>query len=309
MDAGKRMDVGSNFLELIEFTLDRPLSDGSVKTGKYGVHVAKVREVVRMPAINPLVSKIDGVAGVFELRGIPIPAINLAVALGDAPVPVDQTNQIIVAEFSMKRAGFIVKGTQRIRRAAWDKVMPPASDRDTCISGMTLIEDNEFLFILDLEQILYRIESAAGFHDQSAGLFQPSPPNGKTILLVDDSSFILSNASAVLESRGYQVLKSQTGKSAREVLQKMSEEGAPDVDAVVTDVEMPELDGLSLTRWIKGQPSTSNIPVILHTSFTESRNAQAADEVGANAHIVKNDLVSLLAILDRLVVHGGDAAS
>ena len=82
-----RLEVGSNAFELIEFSLDRILPDGTVTTGLYGVNVAKVREVVRMPPINPLSSSIRGVAGVFELRGVPIPAINLAIALGDQKAP------------------------------------------------------------------------------------------------------------------------------------------------------------------------------------------------------------------------------
>ena len=145
--------------ELIEFSLDRHLSDGRLTPGRYGVNVATVREVVRMPTINPLASSTFGVAGVFELRGIAIPAINLALALGDRVAPITADQQIIVAEFRQKRAGFIVKATQRIRRTAWDKVLPPTADKHSCISGMALVEQSEFLFILDLEKVLQEIEA------------------------------------------------------------------------------------------------------------------------------------------------------
>src|SRR5206468_10294084 len=105
-------------------------------------------------------SRIKGVSGVFELRGIPIPAVDLCVALGDEESEPQPNHQIIVTEFSQKRAGFIVDSTHRIRRIAWDKVLPPSADAGTCINGMTLIENNEFLFILDLERILMQLEAA-----------------------------------------------------------------------------------------------------------------------------------------------------
>lgn len=154
----KNKEESSSIFELIEFSLDRKLPDGSVTIGKYGVNVSKVREVVRMPTINPLTSSIKGFAGVFELRGIPIPAINLASALGDGDAPIRKNQQIIITEFNAKRAGFIVNSTERILRISWDKVLPPTADKNTFISGMTLIENKEFLFILDLEGILDDLE-------------------------------------------------------------------------------------------------------------------------------------------------------
>ena len=205
------LEVGGNVFELIEFSLDRYLQNGSKTTGRYGVNVAKVREVVRMPKINPLASGINGIAGVFELRGIPIPAINLAVALGDREAPISDNQQIIVTEFSLKRAGFIVKTTERIRRIAWEKVIPPTADKQTCINGMTLVENNEFLFILDLERILLDIEGRSnnllgGYQRQdrtnepkmeASTQKQEGFQHAKqeeilaTILLIDDSDIIL----------------------------------------------------------------------------------------------------------------------
>lgn len=308
-----RLEVGGNIFELIEFSLDRTLLDGSIKTGRYGVNVAKVREVVRMPVINPLASSIEGVAGVFELRGIPIPAIHLAVALGDRHAVINPANQIIVTEFSMKRAGFIVKSTERIRRIAWEKVLPPASDRKTCISGMTLVEDNEFLFILDLERVLLEIEAMGGYQQGLGfGLSASTEAqmtigdgtkfgNGRTIILVDDSSFILSNATAVLQRHGFRVIPVQDGLKAKTILESRIQTNDLDIAAIVTDVEMPRLDGLSLTKWIKSTKEISKIPVILHTSLSGKTNQLSGEQVGANGYIVKNDLNALLKFLEQML--------
>ena len=128
------IEVGGSVFELIEFTLKRRLPDGSFVDGLYGVNVAKVREVIRMPRINPLGSSVTGIPGIFELRGVPIPAVNLCKVLGDVSTDLQPEQQIIVAEFSNKRAGFIVSNTHRIRRVAWDQVLPPSSDAKSCMS-------------------------------------------------------------------------------------------------------------------------------------------------------------------------------
>src|SRR6476620_2337487 len=127
-DLDNNFEVGGNYFELIEFTLMRNLPGGRVIKGTYGVNVVKVREVVHMPRINPLSSSVPGIEGIFELRGIPIPAVNLCKVLGDYESTLHSEQQIIVTEFSQKRAGFIVHSTNRIRRVTWDKVLPPSAD-------------------------------------------------------------------------------------------------------------------------------------------------------------------------------------
>src|SRR5690606_24276262 len=129
-------------------------------------------------------SQVLGVAGIFELRGVPIPAINTAQVLGDKQAPVSSSQQLIVVEFSNKRAGFIVDGTEKIRRVSWDKVLPPSSDSGSFMTGMILLDDSDFLFILDLERILDTIDRSAG----GEGVI-PRPP-------VEDSPTMVATTSA-----------------------------------------------------------------------------------------------------------------
>ncbi len=287
----------SSSLDLIEFTLDRLLPDGSAMEANYGVNVAKVREVVRLPAINPLAAKIKGIAGLFELRGVPIPAIDLAQILGDASGNTGPSRQIIVTEFSKKRAGFIVKTTKRIRRIQWDKILPAPATKDVCLSGMCLIEDNKFLYILDLEKILLDLEGESSeYQGLQNSLELPQPSKNFTILLVDDSSIILSNTTKILRREGYQVIATSNGEGAKKILADIEsgKQSNSKIDLIVTDIEMPKLDGLSLTKYVKGTDLFKNTPVVVHTSLSGNANVKAATSVGADGYIIKNDFQELL---------------
>lgn len=304
-----------NVFELIEFTIDRRLPDGRVIQGLYGVNVIKVREVVRMPDINPLSSRIDGVAGIFELRGVPIPAINLAKILGDPEAPIQPTQQIIVTEFAGKRAGFIVKSTKRIRRVAWDKVLPPSGGGDANITGMTLVENNKFLFILDLEKILADIEGRsqgtsdrAGIMDrqiqQATGTMPGTDPQrlggGATIVLVDDSRIILNYANSFLTRAGFRVMEATDGLDGIMLLKKLADQGVP-VSAIVTDVEMPRMDGISFINEIRKDKYLSAIPIILHTSLSSNSVRETAQNSGVESLVIKNDWPGLLAAIQTAV--------
>lgn len=327
------VELGGSVFELIEFSVVRHLPNGQTIRGIYGVNVAKVREVLSLPKINPLSSTIPMVAGLFELRGTPIPAINLARALGDADAPITPTQQIIVTEFSQKRAGFIVTSTHRIRRVAWDKVMPPSTDATACFTGMTLIENREFLFILDLEKILANIEFEAmqatpagrltnsriqspsafsrreGGADAKAGDYCVIPSRtemvtsdassqGPRILLVDDSPIIISTMRKVLTEAGFSVAVANNGEEALHVLETTSHDDSDrPICAVVTDVEMPRMDGLTLTKRIRETSRFREIPVILHSSLSGRATQDAGLKVGANGYVVKNNARDLLAML------------
>lgn len=312
-----QLEIGGSFFELIEFSLTRKVR-GKVIKGIYGVNVAKVREVVRMPKINALASRIRGVAGVFELRGIPIPAVSLNLALGDESAEVEQGQQIIVTEFSQKRAGFIVDSTHRIRRVAWDKVLPPSADAGSCINGMTLIEDNEFLFILDLEKILMNLEFGEEFTarvsnpiaaaDAWTHAGQPTPkpqaprvPSGPVVLLVDDSQFIRNGVKQAMARAGYRVLEAGDGAEALAVLERGLAGQGPVVSMVVTDVEMPKMDGLSFTKRVREHTELSEMPILLHTSLSGKANQTAGIQVGANGYVIKNDFRTLFELMKEIL--------
>ncbi|MEI8025251.1 MAG: chemotaxis protein [Pseudomonadota bacterium] len=320
-----RIKMGENIFELIEFALARHLKDGSTIVGRYGVNVAKVREVVRMPKINPLASGIPGVAGVFELRGVPIPAIHLSQMLGDKSATINSTDQIIVVEFSRRRAGFIVDRTEKIRRISWDQVLPVGAEKAANISGMTLLEDNEFLFIVDLERIVQFIESAVEGGSEMKPSFAPLPfsspqpsfanagPKSSSaseaisskvgILLIDDSKFILDHVGPLLERAGFRVITARDGAEAKSILSEFANGNSKNgpIDVVVTDVEMPKMDGLTLTKWVKEHERLSVLPVIIHSSLSSKANVEAGLKLGINGYVVKNDVRKLSDLIAEIL--------
>ncbi len=307
-----QFEIGGNFFEMIEFSLERHLPSGRTVKGLYGINVAKVREVVHMPEINPLASKVAGIEGIFELRGVPIPAVNLRQVLGDVYAPVTRDQQIIVAEFSQKRAGFIVSATHRIRRIAWDKVLSPTGDQSSFMTGMVLLQDHQFLFILDLEKIISDLEVAGSggvIPSASDSYMAPSVSShysgeGRGVLVVDDSRLILNNVSKSLSKVGYRVLVAEDGEKALGMLEDVAagrNKRFGSISAVVTDVEMPRMNGLTLITKVREHPSLSSLPIILHTSLSGDATKSAASKCGANGFVVKNDINSILELLAELM--------
>jgi two-component system chemotaxis response regulator CheV len=332
-------DAADSMFELIEFSLDRKINGATIK-GVYGVNVVKVREVVRMPKINPLNSRIPGMAGVFELRGVPIPVINLAAMLGDESAGNKSDQKVIVTEFGVKRAGFIVDSTRRIRRINWNQVMPPSSDSGSYITAMTLIENNEFLFILDFEKILSDLDLASSAADQNKTAGQNLPnaeammqmaanfaaqfanqsqgmpksigqasvgaapsADAPLVLLVDDSGFILKNTKIGLTRSGLNVITAANGKEAMDVLEKYArgEWTGAKIDAVITDIEMPQMDGFTLTKKIRENEALIDMPIIIHSSLSGKATQATGMSLGANGYVVKNDIKNLVEALSEII--------
>jgi two-component system chemotaxis response regulator CheV len=332
-------DAADSMFELIEFSLERHVNGETIK-GIYGVNVVKVREVVRMPKINPLNSRIKGMAGVFELRGVPIPVINLAAMLGDESTGNKSEQKVIVTEFGVKRAGFIVDATHRIRRINWNQVMPPSADSETYITAMTLVENNEFLFILDFEKILADLDYTAAHpgNSQPQGFQMPNQdammamaatmaaqmmgrtggtpmpaahgsragdpnPDGPLVLLVDDSGFILKNTKIGLTRSGLNVITATNGKEALEILEKYATNGGQEskLAAVITDVEMPQMDGFTLTKKIREHATLGHLPIIIHSSLSGRATQDTGIALGANGYVVKNDIKNLVEALSEII--------
>lgn len=313
------IQVGSNIFELIEFTVTKTgAGPGSTRTAPilYGVNVAKVREVIRMPTIVPCLTSASEVLGVFNLRGLPIPVIHLAKALGCPDEPIVPTSQVIVTEFSKRLAGFIVSGTRRIRRVSWDKVLPPSSDAFNTITGMMLIENQDFIFILDFERILLDIErrSGGGLHSQSVNesvfshLMSSNQQSsaGQTgkplVLVVDDSTTARKAISEMLRGLNLDVMEFSNGELAWEEMTNSAQGGLLErVKLIVSDVEMPKLDGYSLVKRIRSHEKLNQLPIILHSSLTGEANKERAKKAGANAYVGKLNKKEMIEALNLVL--------
>jgi two-component system chemotaxis response regulator CheV len=326
------LQVGSNLFEMIEFTVTKggavpvPVPGRELAQGKpatFGVNVAKVREVIRLPHIVPCLTTSPEVLGVFNLRGLPIPAIHLAMALGFSQEPVSPGSYVIVTEFSRRLAGFIVTSTRRIRRVSWDKVLPPSSEAFNTITGMMLVENNEFLFILDFEKILAEIEghtaSNASVWNKNDSHSQRSPEiaiqdpipirkekTGKPlVMVVDDSPTMRKAISEMLRGIHLDVVEFQNGEQAWNALNDTQYMNGPKAfQIVISDVEMPRLDGYSLVKRIRNHPALKDLPVILHSSLTGEVNKERAKEAGADAYVAKFNKREIVEALKSILPQG-----
>jgi two-component system, chemotaxis family, chemotaxis protein CheV len=328
--AKPQMEVGSNLFEVIEFTvssksLPSPIlnanpSAESQRPNVFAVNVAKVREVIRLPEITPCLTHTPELLGVFNLRGIPIPAIHLSAALGISNEPIDSGAQVIVTEFSRRVAGFVVNSARRIRRVSWDRVLPPSSDALAAITGMMLVENNEFVFILDFERILLAIESKRkpdessqnqnqrelhlfgsnvtihGAVSNASGqmpsdrLSQSNGPKSEgassaRFIVVDDSPTARRSLIEFLRSFETEIVEFTNGEAAWVFLQ--DQVGLLDNTLVISDVEMPRLDGYSLVTRLRKHAELKSTKIILHSSLTGEANRDRALKAGADAYVGK----------------------
>lgn len=300
--------AGSNFFELIEFTLTRkqpanPLVEcdndataALVEPTLFGANVVKVREVIRLPALEPSLGKRPEVLGVFQLRGRPIPAIHLGCALGFSKEPVSQSAQVLVTEFSGRLTGFVVAGARRTRRVSWDEVIPPQNDIFGGITGMMLDEKKRFVFMIDFEKIVADIEC-----EQSSMLLDPAlhamaiasrfPTTSTTgcelpvVLVVDDSSTARKAFIEILRHFSCEILECIDGEQAWQECLRLRAQRKPFM--VISDVEMPRLDGYSFVRRIRTDSSFPEIPFLLHSSLGGDSNKERALAAGADAFIGK----------------------
>jgi two-component system chemotaxis response regulator CheV len=310
-----QVPVGSNLFEMIEFTLTRkqphsPLLEQGEQEAPgalleeptlFGVNVAKVREVIRLPSLEPALGRRPEVLGVFQLRGIPVPAIHLSCALGFSNEPVLPSAQVLVTEFSGRLTGFVVASARRIRRVSWSEVLPPQKELLGAITGMMLDEKKRFIFILDFEKVLAEVEgpsseSVPPLTQQRPKLFAgPTPFTSAAspahvglrpvVVVVDDSSTARKSLVEVVCGFECDVLECVDGQQAWEECLRLQKQG--EAFMVISDIEMPRMDGYSFARKLKSDARFAGVPFLLHSSLSASVNRERALAAGADAFIAK----------------------
>ncbi len=277
--------AGSNKMELLLFSL------GTHEI--FGINVFKVREVSPTPPITLTPNMPAGVEGVISLRGSIIPVISLAqfIRLEGAPAGVGQT--MIVTEFSRHTQGFLVDEVDRIIRVEWDKVKPPENmlaGQDGMITAITELDDGRLVSILDVERVLVEVLG------EKALPTLPRVEREATVFFCDDSQVARKEIVSVLDKLGAKYVQANDGKEAWDKLQNMAAranaESSPlrnHVQLILTDAEMPEMDGYVLTRNIKSDKRFAGIPVIMHSSLSSEANRTMGQQVGVDAYVAKFD--------------------
>lgn len=289
--------TSSNMFELLLFRLGE--SANSTSRELYGINVFKVRELLEMPKITSVAGIRSPMLGVTNVRGQIVPVIDLAAAVGCKPV--NGHRILMITEYARSTQAFAVEDVEEIVRLEWKQVLSAegtagAAGMVTSIARLDGDTDNSRLAqVLDVEQILRDVlpSSQPDVNAETMGAAVTLPP-GTQIIAADDSGLARRLIEEGLHALKLPYTMTKTGKEAWELLQKIADQAIADgvpasdrIALVLTDLEMPEMDGFTLTRNIKTDPRFKSIPVVIHSSLTGSTNEEHVRSVGADAYVAK----------------------
>ncbi len=277
--------VGQNRLELLLFRLN--------SRQRFGINVFKVKEVLQCPPLT-ILPKLNGVVrGVAHIRGNTISVIDLSLATGGKPIQDLSKAFIIISEYNRSVQGFLVGSVERIININWESILPPpkGSGRFSYLTAVTEV-DKELVEILDVEKILHeiapvetdvkqdRVEQAAAIEEEVTK---------KVIVVVDDSSVARNQIKKAVGNLGFDIVLGKDGREGLNILKELAEKGPLEdqVALMISDIEMPEMDGYTLTAEVRNDPALSGLYVILHTSLSGVFNQAMVTKVGANDFIAK----------------------
>lgn len=279
--------VGQNRLELLLFKLNG--------RQRFGINVFKVREVLQCPPLTSMPKSNPYIRGVAHIRGQTISVIDLSMAVGGRPIKNIEDSFIIIAEYNRTVQGFLVGGVERIVNMNWEKIMPPPSGagRYSYLTAVTEIE-NELVEILDVEKILNEIcpVNTTVSEDVAAQGNIQKDLGERIVFIADDSAVARNQVKRALEPLGVTTELAKNGKEALKRLKEIAELDCVNditerVGLLISDVEMPEMDGYTLTAEIKADPKLAPLHVILHTSLSGVFNQAMIEKVGADDFIAK----------------------
>jgi len=306
--AGYKTDIllqaGTNELEIITFFLQwRDQTTDSISRTAYGINAAKVRELVAMPeTLTEIPESVSSMKGVFLLRDRTIPLIDLCDWFGYEPDHSPEAKAkwvVIVTEINGKFFGFIAHGVDKVYRVSWTAILPPPPiiSHYSSLTGVCLVDGN-IIQMVDFESIIATIDPSMVI-DSEAHSISVGPEGAqadKAVVIADDSRIIQDQIRKTLERAGYRVVAHADGQDAWEYLEKLRTNGTlhKEVLAVVSDIEMPRMDGHNLCKRIKENNGYDGIPVMLFSSLVNDLALHKGHAVGADDQISKPELGQLV---------------
>ncbi|TNC92164.1 chemotaxis protein CheV [Thalassolituus sp.] len=278
--------VGENRLELLLFR---------VKGAQlYGINVFKVKEIIQCPKLTLLPGSNPVVRGVVHIRSGTIPIMDMSMATGSAPLPDVEKAFVIITEYNGKTQGFLVSSVDKIINMNWESIHPPpkGTGREHYLTAVTEIE-NKLVEIIDVEKILAEVSPIR--EEISDGILNDdirSQAQSRKILIVDDSKIARKQITRCLQNIGLEVVALEDGRQAWEHLYGIHESGERVQDhymMLISDIEMPEMDGYTLVTRIRSEPAMEGFYVVLHSSLSGVFNKAMVEKVGADDFIAKFD--------------------
>jgi two-component system chemotaxis response regulator CheV len=287
----------SNRLELLLFYLGG--------NQRFGINVLKMQEVIPCPPLTHIPQSHSTIIGVAHLRGTNLSIIDLSAAIGNKRLPIDDNNFTIVAEFNRRIQGFLVSSIDRIVVRDWSDVYPPpkATTAKSYLSGVIEI-DGDLVEILDIERILVEVLGIDPDLESVEEInYDDYISSGQVVLIVDDSNVALKQTSRTLDKIKIPHITAKDGKEALELLHEYVDQSnnkiTDSIPMVISDIEMPEMDGYTLVKNIRKTPAMSNLYILLHTSLNGSINMEMAKNSGANDILEKFVPEELVAAVTR----------
>lgn len=307
--------AGTNKLEILLFFLGVDPRTGQRET--YGINVFKVREVMRTPKITAAPDMPSSVEGMVSLRGALVPVIDLAKYSG---IPVDTPREImIVTEYNGHTQGFLVEGVDTILRLDWSKMrVPPEmlmAQTGGLVTAVTELDDNRLVMMMDVEKVLS--ETTATENDLVFRSVVAVDRPDLTVFYCDDSSVARKQIQRTLDTMGVKGFSAVNGRQMWDEMEKVASYAKTNgktpssiINLILTDIEMPEMDGYILTKKIKSDPRFANIPVIMHSSLSGMSNQKLGQSVGVDEYVPKFEPQRLSETLARrLGVVGADSVA
>lgn len=303
---GRTKLAGTNKLEILLFTLGTDSRTGRKET--FGVNVFKVREVMRVPAITHAPDMPSSVEGMVSLRGVLVPVVDLVKYTG---VETDKKPEImIVTEYNGHTQGFLVEAVDTILRLDWAAMrVPPdmlTAQMGGLVTAVTELADGRLVMMMDVEKVLS--ETSRYDDEYLFNNISPIHVENRTIFFADDSSVARNQIARTLDAMNIRYVSANNGKQAWDELQKIAAQADAThspvtsfIQLILTDVEMPEMDGYVLTKHIKSDSRFAGIPVIMHSSLSSEANQQLGRSVGVDDYVPKFEPHKLAATLTQLL--------
>ncbi len=291
VDARTRL-AGTNKLEILLFTLGENLRTG--RRESFGINVFKVREVMRTPPITEAPDMPAAVEGMVSLRGQLVPVIDLGKYSG---IESNGKREImIVTEYNGHTQGFLVEAVDTILRLDWAQMRVPPEMMTNRMGGLvtavTELTDKRLIMLLDVEKVLAevtRYDDEFMFKD-----IQPVKHKEATVFFADDSAVARKQIERTLQQIGVKAIGSINGRAAWEELQRIAQHAQTSnrkvsdlITLILTDIEMPEMDGYILTKTVKSDPRFEGIPILMHSSLSGMSNQTLGKSVGVDAYVSK----------------------
>lgn len=296
MDTKILLENGTNELEILEFTL---------AGNSYGINVAKIREIITYQPVTPVPNSHPSIEGIFMPRDIMITAIDLKNCLGRGEAQAG--GLFIVTNFNKLDIAFHVEAVLGIHRVSWRDIIKPdvtISTTDESVSTGIIKKNDKLIIILDFEKIVADINPETGLKMSELSELGPRTRSDVPILIAEDSPLLNKLIVDSLKTAGYDnLIHTENGQKAYDVITQCKNDGTlkEHVRCIITDIEMPEMDGHRLTKLVKSDEATADIPVVIFSSLVNDEMRKKGEALGADAQLSKPEIGNLVRIIDDLV--------